>query len=141
MLVASSQKGSEEIAMSNLTAIGMILALLISGTLVMFVATHITHVRGDAVTTGQVRGVPVSIKERWMILFHDWMPAAFGLGALGFVLAFGQVAIAENVSDDTVKLLAWLCAGLAAFTGLFWIILGASYFTNCVLLLREAARN
>jgi hypothetical protein len=31
-----------------------------------------------------------------------------------------------------------LCAGLAGFAGIFWLVLGVSYFANCVLILRRA---
>jgi hypothetical protein len=57
---------------------------------------------------------------------------------LGVILALGQLEIAQHVDDEGIKLLAWLCAGLAGFSSAFWLILGISYFTNCALILREA---
>jgi len=127
--------------MSNLNAIGLIFAILIFGGFVITYTTHVIHLRSDAITTGIVRGVSISIKERWMILFHDWVPAAFGIAVFGVLLALGQLEIAQQVNDEGIKLLAWLCAGLAGFTSAFWLILGISYFTNCVLILREAGRS
>lgn len=127
--------------MSNLNAIGLIFAILIFGGFVISYTTHVIHVRSDAITTGIVRGVSISIKERWMILFHDWVPAAFGIAVFGVILALGQLEIAQEVSDEGIKLLAWLSAGLAGFTSAFWLILGISYLTNCVLILREAGRS
>lgn len=53
--------------MSNLNAIGLIFAILIFGGFVISYTTHVIHVRSDAITTGIVRGVSISIKERWMI--------------------------------------------------------------------------
>jgi hypothetical protein len=122
--------------MSNLNAIGLIFAILIFGG---FVISYTTQ--SDAITTGIVRGVAISIKERWMILFHDWVPAAFGIAVFGVILALGQLEIARQVNDEGIKLLAWLSAGLAGFTSAFWLILGISYFTNCVLILREAGQS
>lgn len=127
--------------MSNLSAIGLILGVLIAGTLVMAVATHIVHLRGDAITTGVVRGVSVSIKERWMILFVDWIPASVAMGVFGLILALGHIAIAENVVDRNTQILAWLCAALAGFASAFWFILGTSYLIHCVATLREAERS
>jgi len=127
--------------MSNLNAIGLIFAILIFGGFVITYTTHVIHLRSDAITTGIVRGVSISIKERWMILFHDWVPAAFGIAVFGVLLALGQLEIAQQVNDEGIKLLAWLCAGLAGFSSAFWLILGISYFTNCVLILREAGRS
>ena len=105
--------------MSNLNAIGLILAILIFGGFVMSYTTHVVHIRSDAITTGIVRGVSVSIKERWMILFHDWMPAAFGIAVFGVILALGQLEIAQQVNDEGIKLLAWLSAALAGFSSAF----------------------
>jgi hypothetical protein len=127
--------------MSNLNAIGLIFAILIFGGFAISYTTHVIHLRSDAITTGIVRGVSISIKERWMILFHDWVPAAFGIAVFGVILALGQLEIAQQVTDEGIKLLAWLSAGLAGFTSAFWLILGISYFTNCVLILREAGRS
>lgn len=127
--------------MSNLNAIGLIFAILIFGGFVVSYTTHVIHMRSDSITTGIVRGVPISIKERWMILFHDWVPAAFGIAVFGVLLALGQLEIAQQVNDEGIKLLAWLCAGLSGFSSAFWLILGISYFTNCVLILREAGRS
>ncbi len=127
--------------MSNVNAMGLIFAILIFGGFVISYTTHIIHLRSDAITTGIVRGVPISIKERWMILFHDWVPAAFGIAVFGVLLALGQLEIARQVDDEGIRLLAWLSAGLAGFTSAFWLILGISYFTNCLLLLRDAGRS
>jgi hypothetical protein len=127
--------------MSNVNAMGLIFAILIFRGFVISYTTHVIHLRSDAITTGIVRGVPISIKERWMILFHDWMPAAFGIAVFGVLLALGQLEIARQVNDEGIRLLACLSAGLAGFTSAFWLILGISYFTNCVLSLREAGRS
>jgi len=75
-----------------------------------------------------------------MILFHDWVPAAFGIAVFGVIMALGQLEIAQQVDDEGIRLLAWLSAGLAGFSSAFWLILGISYFTNCVFILREAGR-
>jgi hypothetical protein len=127
--------------MSNLNAIGLIFAIVIFGGFAVSSTTHVIHFRSDAITTGIVRGVSISIKERWMILFHDWVPAAFGIAVFGVILALGQLDIARQVDDEGIRLLAWLSAGLAGFTSAFWLILGISYFTNCVLILREAGQS
>ena len=102
--------------MSNLNATGLIFAILIFGGFAISYTTHVIHLRSDAITTGIVRGVAISIKERWMILFHDWVPAAFGIAVFGVILALGQLEIAQQVTDEGIKLLAWLSAGLAGFT-------------------------
>jgi hypothetical protein len=125
-------------AMSNLNAIGLILAILIAGTFVTFYATKWIHIRSDAITTGIVRGISISTKERWMKLFHDWLPMAFGISLFDLILAVGFIEIAENLTDQGVILVAWLSGAAAGFSCVFWLILGISYFVNLVLILREA---
>jgi hypothetical protein len=124
--------------MSDLNAIGMILALMLAGTFVTFYATKWIHVRSDAITTGIVRGVPISTKERWMKLFHDWLPMAFGIAIVDLILAVGFLEIAKGFTDEGIRLVAWLSAAAAGFSSVFWFILGVSYFANCVSILRQA---
>lgn len=124
--------------MSNLNAVGLILSLLIAGTFVTFYATKWIHVRSDAITTGLVQGVQIPRKERWMKLFHDWLPMAFGIAVFELVLAIGFLEIAENLTDEGARLVAWLSAAGAGFACVFWFVLGISYFANCVSILREA---
>ena len=124
--------------MSELAPIALILALFIAGTFVTYYATRWVHIRSDAITTGIVRGVPISTKERWMKLFHDWLPMAFGISMVNLILAVGFLEIAGRSTDDGAKLIAWLAAAASGFSCVFWLILGISYFANCVSILRQA---
>ena len=123
--------------MSNINAIGLILATLVAGVLATVYATTCTQLRSDGISTGVVRGVAISNKARLMILFQEYVPMAFGIAAFDVILALGFVQIAGNVVDPQVKTLAWLSAALSAFGCAGWLIQGGLYVTNWFSILRE----
>jgi hypothetical protein len=124
--------------MSNLNEIGLILALLIATTFVSFYATKCTHIRSEGVTTGILRGVPISIKERWMILVQEWLPMASGNAVFNLIVAVGLLEIAGNVADVEIKILAWLSAVLAGFGCIGWVVQGSLFFSSWLSRLRQA---
>lgn len=124
--------------MSNLTAIGLILATLIATFLVTFYATRCAHLRSDGISTGVVQGVAISNKARLMILFQEWVPMAFGIAAFELIVALGLLQIAANLDDPQIKVLAWLSAALAGFGCAGWLVQGSLYATNWFSILRQA---
>jgi len=124
--------------MSNLNAIGLILAILIATSFVTAYATRCAHLRSDGISTGMVRGVAISAKARLMILFQEWVPMAVGIAVFDLIIALGLIQIAENLADTDVKALAWLCAVLAGFGCAGWLVQGTLYFTSWLSILRQA---
>lgn len=124
--------------MSNLSAIGMITAIFIAALFVQVRADKHIHDRGDDIITGTVRGIPTSQKNRWVMLFQHWMPNVSGQILFGIIVAVANVAIARNVDDELVQLLAYLCAIGAGFVVVFWSVLGPWYFFYLMSILRQA---
>jgi hypothetical protein len=124
--------------MSNLNAIGLILAILIATMFVSFYATKCTHIRSDGISTGIVRGVTISAKARLMILFQEWLVMAAAIAVFDLVVALGFTEIARNVADADIKILAWLCAVLAGFGFIAWPVQGSIFFTGWLSILRQA---
>jgi hypothetical protein len=124
--------------MSNLNAIGLILAILIATMFVSFYATKCTHIRSDGISTGIVRGVTISAKARLMILFQEWLAMAAAIAVFDLVVALGFMEIARNVADADIKILAWLCAVLAGFGFIGWLVQGSIFFTGWLSILRQA---
>jgi len=123
--------------MSNLEAIQLILSLLLAGVFVtIYMATHL-HRRSDALTTGTLRGVAISPKERRMILFQEWLPLISAISGLDLILAVGFVEIAAMV-DESIVILAWLAAGLSGFGAVFMTVQGTVFFTSWLSILRDA---
>ena len=125
-------------SMSNLNAIGLILAILIATFLVTMYATRCAHLRSDGVSTGVGGGVAISAKARLMVLFQEWMPMAVGIAVFDLIVALGLIQIAENLADADIKALAWLSAVLAGFGCAGWLVQGSLYFTSWLSILRQA---
>jgi hypothetical protein len=124
--------------MSNLNAIGLILAILIATVLVTFYATRCAHLRSDSISTGVVGGVAISAEARLMILFQEWAPMAVGIAVFNLIVALGFVQIAENLDDAGIKALAWLSAVPAGFACVGWLVQGSLYFASWLSILRQA---
>lgn len=101
--------------MSDLTATGLILALLIGGQLSFFLSLAKVKQWGDEIATGMAQGVPVSVRHRRMMLWNSWMPLTFFLGGYVFLLALGIALVAQGVGHEHIRSLGYL---IAFFCGL-----------------------
>jgi len=124
--------------MSNFNDIGLIAAVTIAGYFVALTAERWIHERGDALATGLMRGVPMSTKHRWLLLFNNWLPNALGVAVFSLCVALTLIAIAREASDRLVEVVAYLSAIGFGFACVFWLILGSSWLVWYVSLLREA---
>jgi len=123
--------------MSNLEAIRLILLLFLASNFVtVYMATHL-HFRSDALTTGVLRGVTISLKERRMILFQEWLPLISVIAGLDLILALGFAEIAAAV-DETIAMLAWLACGVAGFAAVFIAVQGIIFFSSWLSVLRDS---
>jgi len=116
--------------MSNLTAIGLILAPLITTFLVTVYATRCADLQSDAISTGAVGGDSITHKARLMILFQEWVPMAVGIAAFDIIVALSFVQIAGDLADPQIKALAWLSATLAGFGAAGWLVQRSLYAAN-----------
>jgi hypothetical protein len=92
--------------MSNLTAIGLSLAILVP----------YVFDRSDAVVTGVTRGVALSIKYRWMLLYVRFLPnLSVGIIFHG-AMAMAWMMVASNIGAEEVKRFAYLMAFFALQT-------------------------
>jgi hypothetical protein len=131
----------EESVMWNLIAIALILVVTISVYFIAMWVTKMTNDRGDEILHGVVKGVPASTKDRWLMLFTQWLPYAVFLTAFLLIAAVGNVQIARTVEDPRVQLLGYMCGGFLAMGGLFWLLLGCGFvFLNMVSTLRQTTR-
>lgn len=124
--------------MSNLTAILLLLATLLGATFCVFIALREIHRRCDDIATGFINGRPVSLRYRWLLLYQDYVGSTSGLVLVLLALAAGYYMASGVVSDPSVKLVAQVCAGVAA-----WSILGIAPFAiawvvHLASVLREA---
>jgi hydroxyethylthiazole kinase-like sugar kinase family protein len=126
--------------MSNLAAIGLILATLCVAFLVVFYASSAINKHVDVIVTGVVDGVPASTKHCYLKLNQMFLTQTSGVIALSVVVAACYVGIADNVTDPGVTRLAYLAAGLAAFSAITWLGGGISFYIQCIEAIRQRER-
>ena len=74
------------------------------------------------------------------MLFHNTLPFLAFLGLYLFVGALVFMEIARNVSDENVRMLAYLCAGLAGFASFSIVAQGTLWISHLVSVLRQTRR-
>jgi hypothetical protein len=126
--------------MSDLSAIGVIGALFISATFVLFYCTAKINERSHEVMSGVIAGVPVSHRYRTWLLWMTWMPQWAALVAVSVIAASLFFAIAGVAGADEVRRVAYLCAGAAGFSAFFFLIFGIPHISLCLSVLRDAKR-
>ena len=124
--------------MSNLNAIGLILATAIIAYVVIIYTSNALSKHVDIVVAGVAEGVPMSTKHRHLKLSHMYVSQWGAVVGIATILAFGFMKIADSVTDSGVSTLAYLVAGLAAFTAVQWLVLGMVYLTYGLQVLRQA---
>ena len=105
----------------------------------MWVTKMITG-RGDDILSGIIKGVPVSTKDRRLMLFTDWLSWVALQIALLVILAFSLLELARGAEEPRVGLIGYMCAILCAFGATFWLILGSVLFANMMSVLRKTTR-
>jgi hypothetical protein len=124
--------------MSNLNAIGLILATLLAGGFLITYLARTLNKRIDAILTGVIDGTRVSRKHRQLMLYNMYFQYLGGMIALSIIIALGLVQMGDHVSDSGIKNLAYVAAVLAGFPAFTWSILGTSSGLYCARVLRQA---
>jgi len=124
--------------MSDSTALLSILAVIITGYFGCVWVVKITNERGDEILSGVVKGVPASRKQRWLMLFNQWLPSIIFYAAFLLVISLGILEIARGAEQSGVRLLGYMGATLCAGAAVFSLILGTSWFVYYVSVLRQA---
>jgi hypothetical protein len=124
--------------MSNLSAIGLILSTAIIAYVGIIYTSNALGKHIDSVVIGVAEGVAMSMKHRYMKLFLMYVSQMGAVVGIAMILAFGFMRIADSATDSGVRTLAYLVAGLAAFTAVQWLVLGIAYLIYGLQVLRQA---
>jgi len=124
--------------MSNLNAILLILALSIPAVFIYLVMDRLVIDRADAVATGIVRGVPVSIEYRRFLLNITWATTVGVLVAFQSIITIGWTLVGKNVNAEEASLYAYLMAFFGFCSVLAWIPGGLIWYVRLRSVLRQA---
>jgi len=81
---------------------------------------------GPQIATGVVRGSPVSVGVREGLLFGIWLPCEAAAVATTAFVGLAELEMADHVSSEGVKLLAYFAAFINVM-GALLILTGASF--------------
>lgn len=126
--------------MSNLETIGLILAALVGGSALVIYVSEVLSKHVVVIITGLNDGIPVSIELRRLMLYRICFPYMGGSAAFSIAIALGLLRIAENVSDPSIRTLAYIIAVIMAFPGVNWLVLGTWTGIDCARAIRKADR-
>jgi len=111
--------------MTNFNALLLIVALAIPATFVFFYIDGLLLKRIETIATGMIRGVPVSLQHRRLMLYYSWgMNVWVGVGFCA-MLVLMWILIARNIADPTLQSFAYLAAFFVSCGVLNW---GTQYF-------------
>lgn len=127
--------------MSNVISIGIIGALLIGATFLLYVIGIGINSKGGEIASGVVRGVPMSIDFRWLTLFQIQVPLVLLSGVFSLLVGFVFQQIAANIEDPKVHGLAMMCS-LMYFVTAFLILAAGSIGTlHLASMVRKSTRD
>jgi amino acid transporter len=137
-VVVPKPYGEEESVMSSQTTLLSILAVIIAGFVATIWVSTVINSRGDEISSGVVKGIPVPAKARWLMLFTQFL--TFYLFLVGFlmIIGLGLWELAQGVEEPAVSLLGYMGAYLSATGAVMWLLLGTSWFIHHLSVVRQA---
>ena len=127
--------------MSDLAALLSILVTVIVTFFGSYWVNSVINDRGDEILSGVVKGIPVSTRTRWLMLYTQWLPyTAFFIVFLS-VIGLGFLEVGREIEHPRIKLVGYMCATMCAGGAAFWGILGSFLFANMFSAIREATRS
>jgi hypothetical protein len=124
--------------MSDSTGLIAISFLGVMGGWFVLYAGRQANEMGLQIYTGVVDGTRVPTAQRWQMLYTMWVPyQAGGFGATSFLLV-AMLLMASEISNENVKLLAYVAAIIAVAGCVSWSLTGMVIFNNYRTVLRQA---
>jgi hypothetical protein len=124
--------------MSTFNTIALLMALAVFNLFLNIVVERVLSDRGETILTGLIRGIPVPLDARRMLLHTLWMRAASGQVAIHFIFTVMWWLLGRNANSEEVRILCYLCAFLGATGVLFSALEGVSWYRHLQLVLRRA---
>lgn len=124
--------------MSSQTTLLLILAVIIAVFVATYWASTVINSRGDQISSGVVKGISVSSKARWLILFTQFL--TFYLFLVGFlmIVGLGLWELAQGIEERGVAIVGYMGAYLAATGAVMWLFLGTIWFFHHWSSVRQA---
>ena len=124
--------------MTNFNALLLIVAFALPATFIFFYIDGLLLKRIETIATGMIRGVPVALQHRRLMLYYSWgMNVWVGVGFCA-MLVFMWILIARNITDPTLQTFAYLAAFFVSCGVLNWGTQFFFWFRHLSSILRQA---
>ena len=127
--------------MSSFNSIALMIALLSVTMVVYHLLDRWFHDRLDTITTGLVRGAPVSGKHRRLLLHTSWLESVAAQLAFLSITAIAWSMLGRNASAEEIRLLAYLCSFILSMNVVGWIVLAPFWYFRLLSIVRQAESN
>ena len=124
--------------MSISTALALLIASIFPGAFVFFYSSKLAVDVGNEVQAGVIRGMPISIKARWLHLYHTYVGYVLGAVSVGLLNAAVNVQIAAHAPDAAIRTVAYLAAFVSATAASISALSCFSGLIYCRSVLRQA---
>ena len=127
--------------MGSFQTLALILGGTISGVYVLGMLQKECRAISLVLETGVEKGVAITPAYRWTVLWSFYVPVLLYGFFLATVGAFGFLQIGMNVADPKLSALAYLCAGGAGLSSIFWALGGLNGVIYTSSTLRKAEKD
>lgn len=124
--------------MSDFSAAGAVVGLIVANAFVFVYMDAWVQNRSDAIITGVIRGVPVSVKHRRYLLQTRFLIHGATLISIEGCLVVGWMVVGGNAGVEELKLTAYLAAFVNATGVLGWTLLFPFWYFHLAAVLRQA---
>jgi len=126
--------------MSDFTEVAILIALFVAGAFVYVLMDRLIQGHYDAIETGVIRGVSMSIRYRRLLLTTRLVPAIFVLVFILSFIAIGYMLLAKSIDDEDVRLFAYLGVFLTSIGAFGWLVVASFVCIHLASRIREAER-
>ena len=126
--------------MSNINTLGIMGALLIGGSFILYHLLSGTHEKNPVIALGVADGLPVSMEYRWVTLRQMVAPVILFQGVFALLMGFTFLQIADNVEAAGISALAQLCAWMFFVIAIASLTVGPLGVLGLVSTLRKSRR-
>ena len=124
--------------MSDFAALGVMVALIIANAFLFVLMDQWVQTRSDAIISGVIRGVPVSVKYRRYLLSTRFVINGGTLIGITGVLAVAWALVGSKTTTEELRLLAYLVAFVNAAGAIGWPVTIPFWYLQLAEALRQA---
>jgi hypothetical protein len=124
--------------MTEFTQIGAFAALACTYVAIIMYTTKLTNDLGDQIVTGFIGDRPISIEQRWLMLYGRWWAYVLMAVVFPLVLAFAVAIMADHTGSADSRLVGRLFVFAFVIGAATWVVGGVVHLTSYRRVLRQA---